>query len=273
MVKNYPIHIRIPYNQLSQYYDTAVNHNLNVELYLSSEDLDNTPEDRFIEWSSTFLEKGSDITIHAPFMDLSPGGSDSKIRRASFDRIIQLLDIAKIFNPKMIVVHPGFDHWRNQGAIKTWLSSSSLFWKETLSYSKDWDCRLAIENVFERNPESLRKLIESIDSPRVGFCFDTGHFNLFSTSPLEDWLKELGPYFFETHLHDNKGDQDSHFALGEGNFHFEEYFGLLANLPKDLILTFESHTEESVLASIKYFKNRFMTPLFGKNRFLNHEET
>lgn len=265
MAKNYLIHIRIPYNQLSQYYDIAVNHNLNVELYLCSEDLDHTSEDRFVEWSGIFRDKGSDITIHAPFMDLSPGGSDSKVRSASFERIIQLLDIAKIFNPKMIVVHPGFDHWRNQETIKTWLRNSSLFWKEILNHAKHWDCRLAIENVFEKSPESLRTLIESISSPRFGFCFDTGHFNLFSTSRLEDWLKELGPYFFETHLHDNKGDQDSHSALGEGNFPFEQYFGLLTKMSKKLILTFESHSEESALASIKFFKNRFMTSLI-KNK-------
>lgn len=255
MLKDSPIHVHIPFRKLNRYFDSVVKSNINIELYISADDLDNTSSDQFKKWESTFRDKDIKLTLHAPFMDLSPGGVDSKIRRVSFERMIQLMDTAKILNPGIITVHPGFDHWRNDHNLNQWLNNSSLFWKEILQYIKDSNFRIAIENVFEQTPETLQKLIESIASPRFGFCFDTGHFNLFSKSPLEEWLERLGDYLYETHLHDNHGEEDSHLPIGEGNFPFTSYFELLSKISNHPVLTFETHSEEGVLASIKSFKN------------------
>tara|TARA_Y100000031_G_scaffold155209_1_gene205178 strand:+ start:574 stop:1215 length:642 start_codon:yes stop_codon:yes gene_type:complete len=210
-----------------------------------------------MEWEDIMRNRGIKLTIHAPYMDLSPGGVDNKIRQASFERMVQLMDTAKIFNPKMIIVHPGFDHWRNDYNLNQWINNSCLFWKEILKYTEDSNFTFAIENIFERTPETLQKLIESIASLRFGFCFDTGHFNLFSKSPLDEWLKRLGPYLLETHLHDNSGDKDTHSPIGDGNFPFSFYFELLSKISVHPVLTFETHSEEGALASIKYFKKNY----------------
>lgn len=254
MLKDCPIHAHIPFRKLNRYFNSVEKSNINIELYINTDDLDNTPSDQFKKWGSTFRDKDIKLTLHAPFMDLSPGGVDSKIRRVSFERMIQLMDTAKILNPDTITVHPGFDHWRNDNNFKQWLSNSSLFWKDILQYTEDSNFRIAIENVFEQTPETLQKLIENIASPRFGFCFDTGHFNLFSKSPLEEWLERLGSYLYETHIHDNHGENDTHAAIGEGNFPFPHFFELLSKIPNHPVLTFETHSEEGVLESIKSFK-------------------
>ena len=94
-------------------------------------------------------------------------------------------------------------------------------------------------------------------SDRFGFCFDTGHFNLFSKVSIDEWLKKLGSHLLEVHLHDNKGDKDSHLPLGEGTFPFSEYFKILQSMAAYPVLTFETHSEEGVLKSISSFKDYF----------------
>ena len=257
MLKDCPIHAHVPFRKLNRYFESIVNSNINIELYISANDLDNTSTEPFKEWGRIFRDKGIKLTLHAPYTDLSPGGADGKVRRASFERMIQLVDTAKILMPDIITVHPGFDHWRNDHNLNQWLNNSSLFWKEILKYSADSNFKFALENIFERTPETLLKLIENIASPKFGFCFDTGHFNLFSKCPLEEWLERLGDYLYETHLHDNIGEKDSHSPIGEGTFPFPLYFELLSNISNHPVLTFEAHSEEGVFKSINYFKSRF----------------
>lgn len=254
MLKDCSIYAHIPFRKLNRYFESIVKSNINIELYVSAYDLDNTSTDQFKEWGDIFQDKSVKLTIHAPFMDLTPGGVDNKIRRVSYERMIQLMDTAKILNPVIIAVHPGFDHWRNDQNLNQWLDNSCSFWKDLLKYTADSSFKFAVENVFERTPETLLKLIESIASPRFGFCFDTGHFNMFSKCGLEEWFEKLGKYLFETHLHDNHGEEDSHSPIGEGNFPFPLYFELLSKTPAQPVLTFETHSEEGVLESIKSFK-------------------
>tara|TARA_B100000959_G_scaffold250553_1_gene279105 strand:- start:63 stop:866 length:804 start_codon:yes stop_codon:yes gene_type:complete len=254
MLKDCSIHAHVPFRKLNRYFDSIEKSNINVQLYISADDLDNTSTDQFAEWGSIFQGKGIKLTLHAPYMDISPGGVDRKIRRISLERMIQLMDTAKILNPGIITVHPGFDHWRNDNNLNQWLNNSSLFWKELLQYTEDLNFRFTVENVFEQTPETLLKLIENIASPRFGFCFDTGHFNLFSKSPLDEWFKRLGSYLFETHIHDNHGEKDSHLPIGEGSFPFTPYFELLSKILAKPVLTFETHSEKGVLESIKSFK-------------------
>ncbi len=85
--------------------------------------------------------------------------------------------------------------------------------------------------------------------PHFGFCFDTGHFNLFSSVPLESWMSSLKPYFIELHLHNNDRTSDQHLPISDGTFDFKGFFGLLGD--KQCIHTLEAHSKESVLKSMK----------------------
>jgi sugar phosphate isomerase/epimerase len=94
-------------------------------------------------------------------------------------------------------------------------------------------------------------LIEKIDSPDFGFCFDTGHFNIFSTVTMEQWFESLGRRLVEVHLHDNDGKADSHWALGRGNIDFEKFFGLLNAQASKPVLTLEVHDKDGLETSLE----------------------
>jgi len=50
------------------------------------------------------------------------------------------------------------------------------------------DYFISLENVFETNYSIGRKIIDKLRTDFVGFCFDCGHFNLFTEITLEEWI-------------------------------------------------------------------------------------
>ena len=75
--------------------------------------------------------------------------------------------------------------------------------------------RIAAENV--RNTHILTKTLDTIDSPMLGLCYDSGHDNIWSHTPPYELLSRYKDRLFAVHLHDNMGINDDHIAPGEGN--------------------------------------------------------
>ena len=72
--------------------------------------------------------------------------------------------------------------------------------------AEKYDVYLALENsVFE---EHVRYVLDRIDSPHLGFCYDSGHENAFT--PDANYLESYADRLFAMHLHDNDGKRDLH---------------------------------------------------------------
>ena len=129
-----------------------------------------------------------------------------------------------------MVCHPSFDekYYVSSGATQ-WLENSIATWQRLLAEIEGSGTVIALENVYERRPEPLCRLLEALDSPQIGFCFDTGHANAFGEAPVADWIEGLGDRLAEVHLHDNRGVTDEHLAVGEGTFPFRDLMRLLAD--------------------------------------------
>ena len=65
---------------------------------------------------------------------------------------------------------------------------------------------VAVENM--RKTAYLAYVLGQVDSPRIGFCYDSGHHHCHSKS--ENLLSQYGLRLMALHLHDNKG-----FTTGE----------------------------------------------------------
>jgi sugar phosphate isomerase/epimerase len=74
---------------------------------------------------------------------------------------------------------------------------------------------VALENL--SGTEHLAYVLSRIDSPRIGFCFDSGHQNCHT--PDEDVLLHYGCRLMALHLHDNAG------TGGEGDTHLLPFDG------------------------------------------------
>ena len=159
-------------------------------------------------------------TVHAPFMDLSPGGVDREIRNISREKIRRAVEIANLLGAKGVVCHGAYDRWRFDGREDLWLESSIDTWSDVLKDSGELP--IMIENIFEEDPSTLIALFDHFKEKNLWFCFDTGHFNLFTTLPLMDWLLPLKDKLREVHIHDNHGKSDEHLPVGRGDFPFRE---------------------------------------------------
>ena len=244
-------HAHIPFQRIPEHLDVITKHALNLEIYFGAPVLDSLSAAELSELKRR-LDYNPSLSIHAPFMDLSPGAVDSMVRTATMERFRQVLDAAEILGPKTLVFHSGYEKWKYALNVNLWLEKSLLTWRQVSKRADGIGVKVAIENIFEDEPSNLKLLMENMDHAAFGICFDTGHFNLFSKVSLEDWMEALNPYILELHLHDNDRTSDQHLPLGEGTFDFARFFTLLQN--RDCVYTIESHTPENVLRSMESLK-------------------
>lgn len=246
-----PIHVNVPYPLLKDRTGFLIELSLNPEIYLNGNVLDTIKKEEFAENCEVLKKAGRSITFHAPYLDMSPGSPDLKIRAVVLERMNQMMELAEIAKPKAIVVHGGYDKWRFDGNMDMWLKNSLDVWPTIVRRAGKIGTRLAMENVFDDSPEAIMKLLNAMDSNHFGHCFDVGHFRLFSKVTMEEWFRQLGKRVIEVHIHDNNGGRDEHLPPGEGDIDFTKFFSLLRNSSSEVIYTIEPHREEHLQESLE----------------------
>ena len=96
-------------------------------------------------------------------------------------------------------------------------------------------------------------LFDHFKKRNLWFCFDTGHFNLFTSVPLEDWLTPLKSRLKEFHIHDNHGRSDEHLPVGQGTFPFRELRHFMRSL-HGVLFTAEAADVDSAMETIRSAK-------------------
>jgi sugar phosphate isomerase/epimerase len=245
------IHINVPYSMLFQRIDFAIANRVHPEIYFSAEDLDACRDEDVKHLAEILHQSGLEVSLHGPYQDLNPGGADKKIKAVTLDRISKTIGLAEFFKPKTVVFHSGYEKWRFDGDVGLWLESSLQTWRLIVNQAEEMGLTLAIENVFDDVLDPIKNLLEEIHSPNLRFCFDTGHHNVFSKTPLNTWFEAVGRYLIEVHLHDNHKERDEHLPMGEGDFDFDQFFSLLSQYKLKPIYTIEPHEEEHLWRGLR----------------------
>lgn len=247
---NNQIFVHVPYQFLRDNLALVLDRGVNPEIFLPGEVLDTLIPEEVSAIAAALAENGRTATIHGPFIDLNPGSAEPLLRKATMRRFHQALDAAAILKPRVMVLHPGYDKWRYGESQDTWLKNSIDAWQEVIARVQSIGCTIAVENIFEEEPATLRALLEELDSPLVRHCFDVGHWNLFGKVSMEEWFGELGSFIAETHIHDNRGERDDHAPLGEGNIDFDLFFRLMEQYAPNAAWTIEAHSREALERSL-----------------------
>lgn len=203
----------------------------------------------------------SEDTLHGAFLDLCVNSSDSLIYRVSDYRIRQSMDIAQKLGVKAVIFHTNhIPNFRLSSYREGWLLENTKYWKKLL---KDYpNLSIYIENMFDEEPELLRKLAENMkDEPRFAVCLDLAHA-FISSSPIEQWLEEVGPYAAHLHINDNNRFEDTHHPVGSMNFPWEKYEKYIHSLAKNARPTVlvEVRGYEDLEASVSYMKKQGLYP-------------
>ncbi len=185
--------------------------------------------------------------FHGPFNELAPCAIDPRVRQVSMDRYNQAFELMWNYGLKKMVLHGGYVPLVY---FKVWYVEQSIpFWKEFLA-DKPADFELCLENVMEPDPSYLVEIVEGVDDPRCGLCFDTGHANITKVCevPTEEWIKAFAPHLKHLHLHNNDGVWDWHKNLAEGTIDMNRVLDLLDEMAPAASITFENidDTEKSI---------------------------
>jgi sugar phosphate isomerase/epimerase len=240
------IFVHAPYALIGEHLDFILERGINPEIAFSGDSLDTLDLQRLREISRILFENGIRTTVHAPFMDLSPGALDRLVLEATRRRFHQVMEAAAVLKPSVVVFHPGYDRWRFGSSRNRWLANSIETFQAVVESAATIGCIVTVENIFEEEPSTLRALLEAFDSPLFRHCFDVGHWNLFSRLSMEEWFAELGPYIAEAHIHDNHGLSDDHSPLGEAGIDFPQFFKLMARYAPEAAWTIEAHNRGAV---------------------------
>ena len=225
------VHITCPFNLLMEkYLNVVVDLGLNLEIGL----------DKY----------GLTASIHGPFTDLPLGASNREVREAVGEVFKKALDVAKIFNSNTMVIHTGFDPKHHGTPNQEWLERAVHTLRSLLDLCQKSGPRLLVENTFEYDPWLIKGLFSIFPEDVLGFCFDLAHQKVFSKTSMDTWLHACGKRLGELHLHDNRGEQDEHLAVGQGSLDFQALFRWLVQNHKRPILTIEAHSEDAVIPAM-----------------------
>jgi sugar phosphate isomerase/epimerase len=239
------IQVHVPYRLIrDRMMPRVLGEGINPEIGFGHRDLDGFEEADFRETAARLADSGLSVTFHAPFMDLRPGALDPAIRQVSLDRLRRVFDMVPWFRPRSVVCHASFDERYYIFSEDQWFENSLATWRTLLECIRGTETIIALENVYERTPEPLKRLLGALDSPQARFCFDAGHAHAFGDSAPGLWIDALGDRLGEIHIHDNRGKTDEHLPVGEGSIPFRELFALLRERHLRPILTIEPHSEK-----------------------------
>lgn len=153
---------------------------------------------------------------------------DEETRKFSIEEIARTLEIAKKLNAKYIVIHGGKSKSEKEYNDHLIIARKSLEELNPLF----GEIKLLVENLptkfrhiqlrsLPRSPEDILSLVDGLDN--IGICLDIGHANTFG-DPIEFYEKiSKSGKVIDMHIHDNKGDSDTHTPIGKGNIDFEKF--------------------------------------------------
>ncbi|MFH1352105.1 MAG: sugar phosphate isomerase/epimerase [bacterium] len=176
------------------------------------------------------------ISMHTPLRD--GNGKDLDISAAdNWDRKFAIREIQKSMiafrlaapeHGEKTVIHCG--RKCDYTGRKSRLEKSIESLKEILDFNRDFGYEICLENTLPGDVgcflEDLLLVKEKLNSEKIKFCFDTGHYNIGRKQ--DDILTEMTRDISEMHIHDNNGKNDEHFAPGDGNIVWKDLFSKIS---------------------------------------------
>lgn len=102
-------------------------------------------------------------------------------------------DCSNLEIPTVVIHLPDEEHIHNELAMDRF--------KHIVERAEQRGVNLALENLW--NLTNLKYVLEKVDSPQVGFCYDVSHH--YRYYPEHDLLSAYGDRLKAVHLHDNNG--------------------------------------------------------------------
>lgn len=186
-------------------------------------------------------------------------------RQAARDRTVRMLDGAAACGAGAIVIIPAVVGRAGDPRPQcTYADALHLAAEALTALRGEAEARgvtIAVENVWNRfllSPVEMADFIDTVNSPHVGVCFDTG--NVMATGYPEDWIRTLGGRIARVHIKDydvSKPGREGFCPLGTGSVNWSAVGGALREVAYAGPLTYEGGGEP---AEIRAAMERVLGP-------------
>ncbi|MBW2181945.1 MAG: sugar phosphate isomerase/epimerase [Deltaproteobacteria bacterium] len=181
-------------------------------------------------------------SVHCFFLDSlghDVADKDPVVRKTAIALNKVLFQGAKDIGAKYMVAH--LYGWNVEGRSED--ETMSLARDVILGYLPEAErtgIKIAIENLFEDWAVThINQLIDEIDHPLLGICFDTGHAAVYGD--VEKELRLCGNRLIGLHIHDNHFLKDEHFVPFRGKIDWKAFTSALADIGYKGPLMLESY--------------------------------
>ncbi|HEX4124166.1 MAG TPA: sugar phosphate isomerase/epimerase [Tepidisphaeraceae bacterium] len=171
---------------------------------------------------------------------------------------------------RWMVLHPDvFAGPPDAGHRRAVLQANAAFFRELLPVCEENGTGIAIENLFDAigqedqrgcdwyfgaRAEELCELIDAVNHPLVGACWDTGHARIMKADQRSS-LAMLGPRLKALHIQDNDGGGDDHllpFAVGRAGVDWNAVIAGLRDAKYPGPFTYEVHKAFAAIPEALY---------------------
>ena len=170
---------------------------------------------------------------HAPYMNANDLWKDIINGQEVYEQLISCIKDCAAHEIPTLVMHPENKNGTETVDLPVDFTVGIERLKRIMDIAEHLNINLAVENMSRY--EYLDCIFQNIQSDRLGFCFDSGHCNVFT--PEYDLLTQYGDKLMALHFHDNDGVDDWHSLPFSGNIQWDnvaenlqtnEYSGAIA---------------------------------------------
>ncbi|MBQ3213546.1 MAG: sugar phosphate isomerase/epimerase [Clostridia bacterium] len=181
--------------------------------------------------------------VHLSCREANAFWVNSPVNVKYINKLKNEIDICSKYNIPIAIIHPiaGNPNTKPVGVNKKGLESVL----EVVNYAISKNVHLAIENVDKESLKYLDYILENIPQEKLGYCYDTGHHNLYY--PKIDILKKYSNRVIAIHLHDNYMDykkyddytKDRHLLPFDGKLNYENITSNIAQSSYNNVIMLE----------------------------------
>lgn len=215
---------------------------------------------------------------HSPF-PTQLNGSDA-YNKKMVDLTRKSMEIASFLGADVVVVHP----IKNSSSTvakdiiyepfesrKQLYDANVKFFESLIPYCKDFNIKIAVENMWERHPshhdtlipaflgyaEEHKKFLNDINSEWIVGCLDIGHSLICGEKPHEA-IHHIGSRLKALHVHDCSGYEDTHTLPYSMSTKWDEILKALSDINYDGDFTLEAdnffkyYPDELIGEALKY---------------------
>lgn len=235
----------------------AVQHGLGIELmtFAMPNVLDGDWQSIVRRYQSQLKPVPGPIAMHGPFMDMAPGSPDARINQVCVERYQHALRIAAELEVHLVVFHANFiASIHNIEYRQGWHQRNVEFWGPIAEYAKEQGVMVAVENMWEFDPDIIGDLLKQINHPNLRACLDVGHAHLFGEVPFEEWFTSLKDLIVHTHMNNNDGKIDIHMGFQYGVMDMHKVLDAVRALPHKPTITLEMDEVDFLEGSLPFMK-------------------